>query len=240
MQPASARPRRNAARARVAHDRRARLSRDLPGAALVSVFYEALSAGIGAFIKSLGGRETASAVRLTLLVAAISVPANLVFGLAASWAIAKFEFPRQEPAHHADRPALLRLPGHVRPNLCADVSARRAISGRCSPNTASRSSSRCRYRAGDDLRHLSLCRPRADPDHAGARDAGRGGGAVAPAPAAGRPSRVTLPNVQMGAALRRAALQRPCDGRVRRGIGRFRPYPRPDQHHAAAGRDPVQ
>ena len=59
---------------------------------LVSVFYEALSAGFGAFVKALGGRETASAIELTLLVAAISVPANLVFGLAASWAIAKFEF----------------------------------------------------------------------------------------------------------------------------------------------------
>ena len=59
---------------------------------LVSVFYEALSAGLGAFVKALGGRETASAIQLTLLVAAISVPANLVFGLAASWAIAKFEF----------------------------------------------------------------------------------------------------------------------------------------------------
>ncbi len=59
---------------------------------LVSVFYEALSAGFGAFVKALGGRETASTIELTLLVAAISVPANLVFGLTASWAIAKFEF----------------------------------------------------------------------------------------------------------------------------------------------------
>src|SRR3546814_12030163 len=38
------------------------------------------------------GRDALSAVRLTLLVAAISVPLNIVFGLAASWAIAKFDF----------------------------------------------------------------------------------------------------------------------------------------------------
>ena len=40
--------------------------------------------------------DTQAAIRLTLLVAAIAVPLNLVFGLSAAWAIAKFEFPRQE------------------------------------------------------------------------------------------------------------------------------------------------
>ena len=45
---------------------------------------------------------------------------------------------------------------------------------------------------------------------------------------------------QMGASLRRASLQRPRDGRIRRGVGGFRPHPRPHQHHAAAGRDSVQ
>ncbi|MCX5513504.1 sulfate ABC transporter permease subunit CysW [Kaistia algarum] len=59
---------------------------------LVSVFYEAFRAGFSAFLRSVAEPETASAIRLTLLVAAFSVPANIVFGLAASWAIAKFEF----------------------------------------------------------------------------------------------------------------------------------------------------
>ena len=59
---------------------------------LVTVFVEALRPGIGAYLAALSDRETFSAVRLTLVVAAVSVPANLVFGLAASWAIAKFEF----------------------------------------------------------------------------------------------------------------------------------------------------
>ena len=40
--------------------------------------------------------DALAAIRLTLLVAAIAVPLNLVFGVCAAWAIAKFEFPRQE------------------------------------------------------------------------------------------------------------------------------------------------
>ena len=59
---------------------------------LLVVFVEALSAGLPAFLNGLGDPDTVSAIKLTLLVAAISVPANLVFGIAAAWAIAKFEF----------------------------------------------------------------------------------------------------------------------------------------------------
>jgi sulfate transport system permease protein len=59
---------------------------------LVAVFSEALRKGVGAFASTLADPATRSAIRLTLIVAAIAVPANLVFGLAAAWAIAKFEF----------------------------------------------------------------------------------------------------------------------------------------------------
>jgi sulfate/thiosulfate transport system permease protein len=59
---------------------------------LINVFYEAFRGGVGAYFGALMERDTLSAIRLTLLIAAISVPLNLVFGLAASWAIAKFEF----------------------------------------------------------------------------------------------------------------------------------------------------
>ncbi len=59
---------------------------------LASVFYEAFRSGFGVFLKAIGERDTLAAIRLTVIVAAISVPANLVFGLAASWAIAKYEF----------------------------------------------------------------------------------------------------------------------------------------------------
>jgi sulfate transport system permease protein len=60
---------------------------------LAAVFAEALRKGVPAFIEAFNDEATLAAVQLTLLVAAISVPANLVFGLAAAWAIAKFEFP---------------------------------------------------------------------------------------------------------------------------------------------------
>jgi sulfate transport system permease protein len=60
---------------------------------LITVFVEALRAGLGAYLASITEPDALAAIRLTLLVAAIAVPANLIFGLAASWAIAKFEFP---------------------------------------------------------------------------------------------------------------------------------------------------
>jgi sulfate transport system permease protein len=59
---------------------------------LYAVFHEALSKGVGTFFAALGEKDAQAAIRLTLLVAAIAVPLNIVFGLAASWAIAKFEF----------------------------------------------------------------------------------------------------------------------------------------------------
>jgi sulfate transport system permease protein len=59
---------------------------------LAAVFVEAFSKGVGEFFGSLQDPETFSAIRLTLLVAAISVPMNVIFGVAAAWTIAKFEF----------------------------------------------------------------------------------------------------------------------------------------------------
>lgn len=60
---------------------------------LVSVFAEGLSKGIGAYAAAVVEPDALSAIKLTLLVAAISVPLNIVFGIAAAWAIAKFDFP---------------------------------------------------------------------------------------------------------------------------------------------------
>jgi sulfate/thiosulfate transport system permease protein len=59
---------------------------------LAAVFYEALRKGVGTYFTALVEPDALAAIKLTLLVAAIAVPANVVFGLAASWAIAKFEF----------------------------------------------------------------------------------------------------------------------------------------------------
>ena len=59
---------------------------------LVSVFIEAFRKGVGLYLAALVEPDALAAVRLTLLVAAVAVPLNLVFGLAAAWAIAKFRF----------------------------------------------------------------------------------------------------------------------------------------------------
>jgi sulfate transport system permease protein len=59
---------------------------------LISVFMEALRGGFAQFFQAVYSEDTWQAVRLTLLVAAIAVPLNVVFGLAAAWAIAKFDF----------------------------------------------------------------------------------------------------------------------------------------------------
>jgi sulfate ABC transporter, permease protein CysW len=59
---------------------------------LIAVFIEAFRKGAGEFLAALGEPDTLAAIRLTLTVAAIAVPLNLVFGVAAAWAIAKFEF----------------------------------------------------------------------------------------------------------------------------------------------------
>ena len=62
-------------------------------APLVVVFQQALEKGLSAYLAAIREPEALAALRLTLLTAAIAVPANLLFGLTASWAIARFDFP---------------------------------------------------------------------------------------------------------------------------------------------------
>ena len=62
------------------------------GLPLAAVFAEALRKGIGAYVASVADPAALDAMRLTLIAAGIAVPVNAVVGLAASWAIAKFEF----------------------------------------------------------------------------------------------------------------------------------------------------
>ncbi|HSA85816.1 MAG TPA: sulfate ABC transporter permease subunit CysW [Nitrospira sp.] len=59
---------------------------------LVAIFTEALKNGLSSYIDSFLNEDALAAIRLTLLVAAVAVPLNAVFGVAAAWAIAKFEF----------------------------------------------------------------------------------------------------------------------------------------------------
>lgn len=59
---------------------------------LAAVFTEALRKGFDTYITTLTDPDALSSIKLTLIAAAIAVPLNLVFGVAAAWAIAKFEF----------------------------------------------------------------------------------------------------------------------------------------------------
>ncbi len=60
---------------------------------LAFVFVQALQRGFGVYLAAIAEPDAVAAIELTLLTAAIAVPLNLVFGVAAAWAIAKFAFP---------------------------------------------------------------------------------------------------------------------------------------------------
>jgi sulfate transport system permease protein len=60
---------------------------------LVLVFAQALAKGLPAYWEAIREPDALSAARLTLLIASIAVPVNLIFGVAAAWCISKFEFP---------------------------------------------------------------------------------------------------------------------------------------------------
>jgi sulfate transport system permease protein len=57
------------------------------------VFHQALSKGLSAYLAAIREPDALTAAKLTLLIASIAVPVNLVFGIAAAWCIAKFRFP---------------------------------------------------------------------------------------------------------------------------------------------------
>jgi sulfate/thiosulfate transport system permease protein len=63
---------------------------------VIAVFAEALKNGLGAYLAAITDSEALAAIRLTLKTAAIAVPLNVGFGIAASWAIARFDFPGKQ------------------------------------------------------------------------------------------------------------------------------------------------
>jgi sulfate transport system permease protein len=83
---------------------------------LVAVFSQAFSKGAGFYFEALADADARAAIALTLTVAVIAVPLNIAFGLAASWAIAKFEFPGR-----ALLTTLIDLPFSVSPVIAGVV-----------------------------------------------------------------------------------------------------------------------
>ena len=83
---------------------------------LLAVFHEALAKGWQAYVEAVREPIAVAALKLTLLTAAVAVPLNLVFGLAAAWAIAKFDFPGKNGLV-----ALIDLPFGVSPVISGMV-----------------------------------------------------------------------------------------------------------------------
>ena len=184
--------------------------------------------------------DTISSIKLTLLTAAIVVPANTIFGICAAWAIARFEFRGKSLLV-----TLIDLPFAVSPVIAGLVLVFLFGVQRLVRRMAARAEHldhlrRPGHRAGDDLHLLSLCRTRADPAHAAAGQRRRGRGALARRRAVAHVPAHHAAEDPLGTAVRRDPLQRARDGRVRRGLGRLGPHPRRDEHDAAAGRDPLQ
>jgi sulfate transport system permease protein len=196
---------------------------------LVAVFSEALREGFAPYFEALAEPDALAAIQLTLIVAAIAVPLNIVFGLAASWAITKFDFPGK-----GFLITLIDLPFSVSPVVSGliyvllfgahgwfgqwlearDIQIIFAVPGIVLASIfvtfpfVARELIPLMAEQGRDDEEADLL----------ACDAAQ---------------------YPLGPALRRAALQRARDGRVRRGIGGLGPYSRGDQHHAAPRRDPL-
>ena len=143
---------------------------------LATVFIQALSPGLATPSSGTPSSEpdALSALGLTALVTLCSVPLNLLFGLAAAWAIARFRFPWPATAYHPHRSAVLGLAGHRGLDVRAAVRQSRLVRRVAPASTTSRS---FRYPGSsrDHLHHCALRGTRAAAPDGGAGPGGRGG-----------------------------------------------------------------
>ena len=207
---------------------------------LVVVFASAFSKGVMAYFSALAEPEALSAIRLTLLVAAISVSLNLVFGVVAAWAITKFDFSGKTILI-----TLIDLPFSVSPVISGLVfvllfgaqgffgtwlQAHNVHILFAVPGIALATIFVTFPFVARAL--IPLMQEQGTQEEEAAISLGASGLQTF--------FRVTLPNIKWGLLVWRAVVQRARHGRVRRSIGGLWPYSRRDQHHAAPGRDFVQ
>ncbi len=204
------------------------------------MFVEAFRKGAAAYTAALTTPDALAAVKLTVLAAFIAVPLNLAFGLAASWAVTKFEFRGKNLLI-----TLIDLPFAVSPVISGMIFILLfGAQGWFGPWLGEHNLQIVFAVPGIVLATtfvtfpfvarelIPLMQEQGVEEEEAARVLGAGGWQIF--------RRVTLPNIKWGAALRRDPLQCPRDGGVRRGVGGVRPHPRADQHAPAAHRDPVQ
>ena len=202
---------------------------------LFVVFHDAFAKGLGKYLASIRDPDALAAMQLTLLVAAIAVPLNAVFGIAAAWCIAKFEFRGKSALL-----TLIDLPFSMSPVVSGLVWVLLfGAQGWFGTWLIDHDVKIIFATTGLVLATILVTFPFVAREliplmqDQGAGRGGRGADAgrrrlhhlLADHPA----------EHPLGAALRRPAVQRAGDGRIRRRLRRLRPYPRP-HHHAPASR----
>jgi sulfate transport system permease protein len=179
---------------------------------LVNVFVEAFAAGLGTYWQNLvGDPDTRHSILLTLMVAPTAVVLNLIFGLAAAWAIARFKFPGR-----AFLTALIDLPFTVSPSSSASSCCSSSGSGLLrAVAPRARHQDRVRVPGPRDrhlLRHVPGRRARAHPAHGSARRRGGDRRREPRREAVAALAHDHAPEHQVGAPLRRHPLQRRAMG----------------------------
>ena len=209
-------------------------------APLAAVLGQAFAEGLRVFLESFNNPDTLAAIKLTLLTAAIVVPVNTLFGIAAAWAIAKFEFKGKSLLI-----TLIDLPFAISPVIAGLVFVMLFGSqGWLGPWLQDNDIQVIFAVPGIVLATMFVTFPYVARELIPLMQQ-QGSEEEEAAITLGASAwttflRVTLPKIRWGLHLRRDSLQRPRHGRIRRGVGGVRAHPRPDDHDAAAGRDSLQ
>jgi sulfate ABC transporter permease protein CysW len=205
---------------------------------LIVVFSDAFKKGVEVYIGSVREPDAAAAIRLTLTAAAIAVPLNLIFGVAAAWAITKFQFPGKSFLI-----TLIDLPFSVSPVISGLIFVLLfGLQGWLGPWLSEHDIKIIFAVPGIVLATIFVTFPfvareliplmqsQGSEEEEVARTLGSGGWQTL--------WRVTLPNVKWG--LLSNPVQRAGHGRVRSGFGGLRPYSWFHQYDSTLCRDPLQ
>ena len=207
---------------------------------LAAVFTEAFRLGWSAYLTAISEPDAMAALKLTLTAAAIAVPANLLFGVAAAWAIGKFQFRGKQLLI-----TLIDLPFAVSPVISGMVFV--LLFGRqgyLGPWLMDHDIRIVFAIPGIVLATIFVSFPFVAREIIPVMEATGSQEEEAARVLGCR----RIPDVlsrdaaehQVGPAVRRHSLQRPRDGRVRRRVGRLRPHSRADEHAPAARGDSLQ
>ena len=202
---------------------------------LAVVFHEALAKGFGPALAAISDSDSLASIRLSLLAAFIAVPCNTLFGIAAAWAISKFDFPGK-----TFLVTLIDLPFSVSPVVSGLIYVLVfGMQGWLGPGLADHDIHILFALPGIVLATTFVTFPFVAREliplmtDQGARR-GRSGGIAGRVGLRHLPARDVAQH-QMGAPVWRAALQRPCHGRIRRCLRGLGPLfaARPTDHAAA-------